>query len=80
MSLTFIGSFGSVERGFRLLGSFGLVAAVLLLILPSWVALAAVYPFATALLAWDPLYAVLKSILNRLTGNKGASFVLAEES
>ena len=41
------------------------VAVLLLPQLPPWLALAAIYPFFTALIGWDPFYALFNALRNR---------------
>jgi hypothetical protein len=41
------------------------VAVLLLPQLPPWLALAAIYPFFTALIGWDPFYAVFNVLRYR---------------
>jgi len=79
MNLYHDGNFSSIERSLRFLVSLNLIAAVVLLVLPSWVALIAVYPFTTALIAWDPMYAVIQSLQFR-SGQKDVMLELAEEN
>jgi len=58
-------------RMIRLLVSFSLIGGVVFYsVLPVWVALVAIYPFITALIAWEPIYAVSIITGRVLTGNK----------
>ena len=41
------------------------VAVLLMPQLPPWLALVALYPFFTALIGWDPFYAVFNALRNR---------------
>ena len=56
----------NLERVIRMLIGFSLVSSVMFFgsMVPPWVALYAVYPLITAIMAWDPIYAgVLKARL-----------------
>ena len=79
MEMNIIGKFSFIERGLRLLIAFSLVSLVLFQELPSWSALIAVYPFTTALVAWDPVYAVIQSIQS-IFNKKDAGLELASEN
>ncbi len=54
------------ERGSRLVLSAALIGAVLAApeTMPAWVALLALYPAFTALLAWDPIYQLFARVSN----------------
>ena len=45
------------------------VAVLLLPQLPPWLALVAIYPFFTALIGWDPFYAVFNALRDRQQAN-----------
>ena len=54
------------EQVIRPIFSLMIAAAVLLLPqLPPWLALVAIYPFFTALIGWDPFYAVFNILRDR---------------
>jgi Inner membrane protein YgaP-like, transmembrane domain len=54
------------EQVIRPIFSLMIAAAVLLLPqLPPWLALVAIYPFFTALIGWDPFYAVFNALRRR---------------
>jgi hypothetical protein len=51
---------------------FSIIIAVAVLQLPQlppWLALVAIYPFFTALIGWDPFYAVFNAISHRQAGH-----------
>lgn len=52
---------GIVETGVRYFTGALLLAFILISssIIPAWVALIAVYPVVTAIMAWDPVYAAI---------------------
>lgn len=55
----------SYESGFRMiLGSLFLIAAVFAGFTDLWVALIAIYPVITAIMAWDPFYAAIRMLLS----------------
>lgn len=64
------GTIGSLECGLRLLITTSLIVAVLLLALPSWVALVSIYLFTTALIARDPVYLIVQYIQSMFSRNK----------
>jgi hypothetical protein len=54
------------EQVIRPIFSLMIATAVLLMPqLPPWVALVAIYPFFTAMIGWDPFYAVFNILRNR---------------
>jgi len=53
------------------LGAVLTVLSVITLQIPVWVAIIATYPIFTALVQWDPLYALFEVIRNRVA--KGAT-------
>ena len=54
----------SYESGFRMvLGSLFLIAGVFAGFTDMWVALIAIYPITTAIMAWDPFYAAIRMLL-----------------
>lgn len=54
----------SYESGFRMvLGSLFLIAAVFTGFTDLWVALLAIYPVMTAIMAWDPFYAAIRMLV-----------------
>jgi hypothetical protein len=56
------------ERGGRYLVGALLIASVMAQVpgVPVWVALMAMYPIGTAIMAWDPLYAGLEMLRQRM--------------
>ena len=51
---------GTMETGFRfLLGTLLLALAMFGIETAAWVALLAIYPVITAIMAWDPVYAII---------------------
>jgi hypothetical protein len=66
----------SCESGFRIvLGSLFLIAGVFTGFSEMWVALIAIYPVITAIMAWDPFYAVVRMVLggSKTTGRSGVA-------
>jgi hypothetical protein len=56
------------ERGSRYFVGALLIASVMAQLpgVPVWVALLAVYPIGTAIMAWDPLFALLETLRQRI--------------
>lgn len=61
---------GIVEVGVRFLSGALLLAVIMInSIAPVWFALIAVYPVATAIMSWDPLYAAIRMLRGSLVFN-----------
>lgn len=57
---------GSFERVIRPIVAIGIITMVMVLAqIPPWLALLATYPFFTALLSWDPIYALINTVLRK---------------
>lgn len=54
---------GNIEAAIRTIVALGVIAMVQLFAqMPPWLALAATYPFFTALFKWDPAYALINAL------------------
>ena len=61
---------GTKDKVNRLIVGFGLIIfAMTMSGTPPWIALAALYPILTAIVAWDPVYAVY-TMLSKITALK----------
>jgi len=48
------------------IGSVMLIATMATNSIPPWVALLTLYPMLTAIIAWDPLYAIFEAVFGKL--------------
>ncbi len=70
MMKTEYNNIGTIERGMRLgLGTLLLALVFQSGLPPYWFALTAPYPVMTAIMAWDPLYALVDALKHKFSHN-----------